>query len=208
MIFRTDRGGRVAVSYAASDKAEAKRLAALLNRYRTPSPLLDRQTSFGFAPSRFEASLMPNREAATDVDLSHDAKLALREADHLVVLCSAKAVEDRWIDEEVRTFLAHRRNDGHQGRIHPVLLPGDGEKKLPDALTEAGIEAASDLSLDKDGWDQGVVKLQAALLGMPLDLVMKADKAHKTGRMIQLGITVAVAVLLAGLAGYITFSIL
>lgn len=205
MIFKTDRGGRVAVSYALAEKQEAKRLVGILNRYRTPRPLLDRQTRFGFAPSRFEASLMPNRESATDVDLSHAAKITLREADHLIVLCSPKAAEDRWIDEEARTFLAHRNLDQQAGRLHLVLLPGEGEKKIPDALTEAGVEPTADLGAEKDGWEQGAAKVIASVLGMPLDLVTRANARQKTARLIQLALAAFLAALLALAAGYLVF---
>lgn len=206
MIFKTDRGGRVAISYALSDKAEAKRLAGILNRYRTPRQVLDRQTKFGFAPSRFEASLMPNHESAADMDLSSEAKLALREADHLVVLCSAKAAEDRWIDEEARTFLAHRKLDNESGRLHPVFLPGSGERKLPTPITEENLDPVADLSVNKDGWEQGSVKLISSLLGMDLDLVMRANRTQVTAQWLQLGFSAFVAIALAGAAAYVTFS--
>lgn len=202
MSFDVDRGGHVAVSYARGDRDEAQRLVMALKRYRTPPELLERQTEFGFAPSRLAASLLPHLQSSEDVDLPPAVKIALREADHLVVLCSRMAVEDRWIDEETRTFLAHRRTDNQEGRLHAVILPGDPEKKLPAAVAEAGVEAVADLSIDKDGWEVGLRKLRAALYGVTLDTIkaLEKERAKKRQRSLVFAM-IGVLAIFAGGAG-------
>lgn len=183
MNNQPDRGARVAVIYARGGVRDARRLAGALNGYRPPAALQDLPTASGFTPSRLTAEVLPTPRNDAEIDLPTESRDALRAADHLVALCSEAAAEDRWMDEQIRTFLAYRRMENQNDRLHLAVMPGGSEQRLPAAAQETGVLPAADLRLEQDGWGDGVQKLRAALLGAPLDQLRRLERGRSALRL-------------------------
>ncbi|MEM9725609.1 MAG: hypothetical protein AAF909_09120 [Pseudomonadota bacterium] len=122
--FRVERGGRVVVAYQQGAHREARRIARMIDGYRPPAPLLDRENAFGFTPEQFEGVVSAPPADPSAMDLPSADRYRLREADHLIAACSGDAAEDRWLDEAIRTFLAHKSGADKGRRLHVVLIPG------------------------------------------------------------------------------------
>ncbi len=79
------------------------------------------------------ASLYPvfrdEAELPADADLTNNIKLALERSDLLVVLCSPRAVESRYVAEEIRYF----KELGHSSRVLALMIDGE-----PNASDDAG----------------------------------------------------------------------
>lgn len=166
MNFIADRGGRIAIAFARDDFLQARKIAHELNGYKPPAEIAEMPTKIGFAAASLEAKTVPLPSSAQEIDLSITVRHALRDADHLIVLCSAAAAEDRFIDEQIRTFLSHRVIEGVTGRLHPVILAGNAAAAMPPAAVEAGETPIANLSADEDGMTKGLLLMRAAALGV------------------------------------------
>lgn len=204
MSNAVNRGGRVAIAYARGGLAEARRLARALDGYRPPTAVAEMESEFGFAPERLEVKVLPRPQSEQDIDLPADARSILREVDQLIVLCSATAVEDRFIDEKIRTFMAYRNAECAGARLHLVQLPGEGEgegeKPLPAAAVEAGARTVSDLSPERDGWAKGLDRVRAATLGIPFERLDALERAQAKRRRLAALIGLGAAALAVGVA--------
>ena len=184
MNYRVDRGGRVAVACGEGRVAEARRVCAAINKYRPPAEIGEMQTEIGFAALNLEAALLPRPRNAQQMDLPSEARHLLRDADHLIVLCDAAALEDRFVDEEIRTFLAHHTGRRAQGRLHPLTFGGGENAPLPEAIREAGAAPIADLGDGKDGWTKGLTVIRAAVLGVSPALLEKLEQDRSRRRAI------------------------
>ena len=70
-------------------------------------------------------------ELATSSDLAASVKEALAESATLVVICSPNSATSKWVDEEIRTFIAA----GREQFIRLIIV--DGEPHSPDPLASA-----------------------------------------------------------------------
>ncbi|MEL6977606.1 MAG: hypothetical protein AAGM38_02870 [Pseudomonadota bacterium] len=151
---------RVLVASTPDLRPTARRLAAAL-----PQRIAPRVAPPG-APTRLNPQILPMGDAL-DIDLSREARGALREADHLVVICSASAAEDRWIDEAIRTFLALKGDDAPTRRLHLVSI--SEEAATPPAASEVGATRLIPLGVDRTGWRSGTYAIVASVLGVEAD---------------------------------------
>ena len=183
MNYRVDRGGRIAVARSDERVAEARRVCRALSGYAPPSDIAEMQTDIGFAALNLEAALLPRPQKAGQMDLSQSTRHTLRDADHLIVLCDAAAAENRFIDEEVRTFLAYRRGDAVEDRLHAVWCGDDAETPLPEAIRETGAEPIARLTGAKEGWAKELGAIRAAVLGVSPALLSKLEQERGRRRV-------------------------
>lgn len=121
------------VSYRHADNREPGRRWAewihqQLETYEVPRELVGTQNQRG---EQIPASLYPvfrdEEELPADADLSQGIRRALEGSAVLVVLCSPRACQSRFVDDEIRTFKELGRSD----RVLALLI--DGEPNVDDA---------------------------------------------------------------------------
>jgi hypothetical protein len=164
MAAAEERRYRAFISYSHKDKAAGDRLFKRLDGYRPPKALRGRETPFGPVPAKLYPIFRDREELASSPSLAGRLKSALNASDHLVVICSPRAAQSPWVNEEIRMF----RESGRGDRVHAVLVDGEPAKALPPALTEkeGGEPLAADLRKEGDGWTDGPLKVIAGILGL------------------------------------------
>ena len=176
-----------------------------LESYRVPSRLV---AEAGDPSRRRVAPVFRDREDLSSAsNLSARLSEALAESENLIVLCSPAASRSRWVNEEVRQFLALGRRD----RVFCMVVdgdPGDLDSEntpFPPAIFE-GVEErgneplASDPRDYADGKRLALQKLIAGLLGVPLDALRQRDRARRRRTRLALGAAALLAVTLLGYA--------
>ena len=124
---RKDRSGSYVafISYSHADGGEARRLHRWLERYTIPASC--RTNSRWLRPV-----FRDEEEFAASPDLGAQIRSALDRSRALIVICSDTAASSRWVDEEIRHFVAS----------HPTLpllaaLTVDGEQSFPSSMPPA-----------------------------------------------------------------------
>ena len=122
-----DRNYAVFISYRHADNKEQGRqwatwLHHTLETYEVPPDLVGRANLRG---EPVPASLYPvfrdEEELPADADLSANIQRALRHSALLVVLCSPRAVESRFVADEIRVF----KELGKAGHILALMIDGE-----------------------------------------------------------------------------------
>ncbi len=108
------------------DRKWAKWLHGALETYRVPRELVAK----GF-PKRLTRVFRDEEELPANADLSSQITAALEQSKFLIVICSPRAVESRWVNAEVEHF----RRLGRHDRILALLIEGEPGKAFPPALT-------------------------------------------------------------------------
>ena len=122
--FRYD----VFISYrhSKSDRKWAKWLHTALETYKVPDQLVaDKKI-----PSKLNRVFRDEEELAAHSDLSPQIGEALRSSKFLIVICSPRTPESRWVAEEIRRFREMGR--GHQ--ILGLLIEGEPADSVPPLL--------------------------------------------------------------------------
>jgi tetratricopeptide (TPR) repeat protein len=163
---------RAFISYSHTERDVSRRLHRHLERFRTPKELSGRMGRHGAVPEKLAPIFRDREELTTSPDLTGRIVEALKNSDHLIVLCSPASVASRWVNEEIKTFASFGRAE----RIHPVIVDGEPPDCFPPSMRSSakGTEGetseplAADLRPQGDGWHDGVLKLTAGLLGINL----------------------------------------
>lgn len=92
------------LSYSHRDQKWVDWLHKALETYRVPRPLVGKESRDGKIPSRPFPIFRDREELPVSSDLGLNIKEALRESRYLIVICSPRAAQSRWVGEEIRTF--------------------------------------------------------------------------------------------------------
>jgi tetratricopeptide (TPR) repeat protein len=190
------------ISYNHHDGATAVWLHRALERYSIPKRLWGRPAPWGEIGPRLPPVFRDRDELATSSDLAASVRAALAEAATLIVICSPRSAKSRWVDEEIRTFIAQGRRD------YIRLLIADGEPHaadpdrecLPPALREDGgpEPLAADLRTEADGKEGAKLKILAGILGVPYDEFRQREAARRQQRLLVLAAASFVGFLVMG----------
>ncbi len=125
-----DNGYEAFISYrhVDPDRRWARWLHRSLETYRTPASLVKRS---GLA-RRLRPVFRDEEELAASADLSGAIDSALVQSRYLIVVCSPRTPESRWIDKEVARF----RELGRGERILALLIEGAPKDAFPQSLRE------------------------------------------------------------------------
>lgn len=107
------------------DEAVAGRLQELLERYRPPKGIGEKNT-------RIERIFLDKTELPTSGDLGNSLQEALLNSHYLIVVLSEETKNSKWCMEEIRQF-----KEAHNERINfilPILVSGDPSDAIPDLL--------------------------------------------------------------------------
>ncbi len=205
------------ISYRHSelDSKIAKEIQTQLERFRIPKAIRDRT-----GIKRFERIFRDKEELPITSDLNDDIDLALEQSDHLIVICSERTGESVWVQKEIETFLKYHEKknvftvlvDGEPEEVIPdILLHDTVTRKLPDGTEETREEFIEPLSCDyrlgiKKARKIELPRLAASMLGCSYDEIIQRRRQYIRRRNTMIG-TVS-AVFLAGIIGYLTWSLL
>jgi len=204
---------RAFISYSHDDERVAAWLARKLETYRPPAGL-----EIGIDPidgqRRLLAPIFRDRE---DLGVSHslteEIQKALQTSDTLIVLCSPRAAQSRWVNEEIRLY---KRLHGENARILALIVSGDPDGDAghsgcfpptlafhltPDGtLTDRRTEPlAADMRPRADGRDMAFLKLASALLGVELDALVRRDYRRRNRNAMRITAAAAAIVLAMGM---------
>jgi tetratricopeptide (TPR) repeat protein len=210
---------RAFISYSHADEAWAKWLHKALETYRVPKRLVGRETAAGAVPERLAPVFRDRDELATATSLGETLTRALQESACQLVICSPKAAQSRWVNEEIRTF----KRLGRSHRIFALVVSGEpGGSSRPEladqecfppallfeiepdgALSDRRTEPiAADVRSGKDSKQDARLKLIAGLLDVGLDELKQREAARRHRRMAWLAAaSIAGMAITSGLAG-------
>lgn len=180
------------------DRRWAKWLHVALETYRVPHRLVQ-----AGAPRRLGRVFRDEEELAASADLSARIGDALERARHLIVVCSPRTPESRWVNEEVTRFQAMGRGT----QVLALLIDGEPDSSFPPALRSMEPLAADVRPIHGERQRTlrhiALLKLIAAVLDVPFDELRRRDEERLRRRWILLGTfsSIAAAAFL-GLAGF------
>ncbi len=133
----------VFLSYRHSDNKEPGRqwatwLHQMLENYDIPSDLVGTTNSSGeVIPASLYPVFRDEEELPADADLTRNIRQALENSEVLVVICSPRAVQSRFVAEEIRYF----KELGKAHRILALMIDGEPNAAEDSAKQTAGLTA-------------------------------------------------------------------
>ncbi len=206
---------RAFISYSQTDMRAAQRLHRALEDYRVPlgiSPdVISSDVSvLGRGKSRRLGRFfrdMDEMGAATDI--SATVRGAIEDSESLIVVCSPRSAQSRWVSSEVEHFKSTGRGD----HVYAVII--DGEPNSGDPATECfppGLRAdfkssampiePLGIDLRRDSLNRACTRIAAGLLGVKFDDLWQRNRREERRRMLLTGGVVAGVVAVA--AGIVT----
>jgi tetratricopeptide (TPR) repeat protein len=195
---------RAFISYSHSDEKWARWLHRKLETYRLPRNLVGLETPFGSVPARFMPVFRDRDELATATNLGATLVAALEQSACQIVICSPKAANSRWVNEEILTF----KRLGRADRIFSLVVAGEPGASanpaiaslecFPPALIrkigpdgeltdERGEPIAADVRPGKDRPNTALLKLLAGMLGTGFDDLRRREVSRRYRRLLMLG---------------------
>jgi WD40 repeat protein len=208
------------ISYSHTDREWGDWLHKSLETYRVPSRLVGKESRDGIIPSRIFPVFRDREELPVSSDLGTNISEALSESRYLIVVCSPRSAQSRWVGEEIKAF----KRLGREDRILALIVDGEpnaaegkaGFKPEDECFHEAlryrwseSGEAtalrtepiAADAREGKDGRNNAKLKLLAGLLAVNYDDLKQRDHERRLRRARRIGIAAFVLVVIfAGLA--------
>lgn len=181
------------ISYSHSDEKTAAWIHRRLEAYRIPDNVAPGVGVKGLFGRRIGKVFRDRAEFAAGGALIDEVKAALRQSEHLIVLCSPKAAASRYVEAEIEYYASL----GGAGRIIPVIVEGDPPACFPAALHSGPERLGADLRTDKDGRDAGSLKVLAGLLGVGQDDLFRRERRRQRKMVFLLA---GVAAAFAGIA--------
>ena len=183
------------ISYSHHDRAAATSLQRRIERYRLPRHLRRKG-----APARLKPVFRDRDELSAAPDLTEAVRAALRQSEHLIVVCTPHAAASAWVGREIEYF---REIGG--GGVLTALFDGETGQAMHRALMsgEDGAPAhplAADFRRGGDG-RLALLKLIAPMAGVRLDELVQRDAQRRVRQVAMLA--VAAIVLVVGAAALI-----
>lgn len=188
------------LSYSHTDKKWGDWLHKALETYRVPRRLVGTEARGGRIPQRLFPIFRDREELPVSADLGANINEALKESRYLIVICSPRSAQSRWVGEEINTF----KKLGREDRILALIV--DGEPNASDGkpgfnvedecfheamryrtadgeLSEVRTEPiAADVREGKDGKTDAKLKLIAGLLGVNYDDLKQREQERRRRR--------------------------
>jgi predicted negative regulator of RcsB-dependent stress response len=203
------------ISYSHADASAARWLHRRLETFRMPHGLVGTASSFGPVQRKLLPSFRDRDELAASGDLGTELRAALAASRFQIVLCSPKAAQSRWVNEEILSF---KRLHGEHRTLALIVsgepYAGDERECFPPALRfRLGADQnlsdlpaepiAADIRPGKDGRRLAALKLIAGVAGVPLDALARRDAARRQRRLMWItAASLVVAAVTVGLAIY------
>lgn len=199
------------------DRSWAKWLHTRLETYRVPQVVRKR---LGVSP-RLKRVFRDEEELSVSADLNREVEDALRASRFLVVICSPRTPESRWVNREVERF----RELGRHDQILALLIEGEPAVAFPIALreirrtlalsvgsTQQTIEDVEPLAADvrTSRTDEtprtlkrmALLRVMACLLGTKFDDLRRREQERQNRRMIAGAVVLAFVAMALALVAY------
>jgi len=204
------------ISYCHRDEHWARWLHRAIETYKIRSRLENQaEIERKEVPQRLFPVFRDRDELEGVSNLPERLYAALTESRALIVICSPQGAASHWVNEEIRTFKhQYPKRDvlavivggepwsGNENECFPEALRFKVGKdgKLTDDREEPG---AVDARPGKDGRNNVLLKIVAALIGLPFDQLRQRDQERRRRRLLALSLVLAaLSAVLAGLAGF------
>lgn len=203
------------ISYSHADESVARWLHRGIEGYRFPKQLRGEPTEFGPVPARLPPVFRDRVELPASGDLGSELRAALAAARFQIVLCSPRAAQSKWVNEEILSF---KRTHGEHRTLALIVAgepySGGAEECFPEALRfklgpdgelsdQPAEPIAADIRPGKDGKRLALLKLLAGISGTRLDQLARRDAARRQRRLVFVAAgSSAVALVTIGLAIY------
>src|ERR1700753_568840 len=109
--FISYSGFRTASEAAQFDRKVAQRLHKSLESYRIPRSLLKRSGDGATVPRRLKKIFRDKDEVRASSNLNDSLTEALRHSRFLIVICSPRARQSQWINQEIAVFRSLGRGE-------------------------------------------------------------------------------------------------
>ena len=207
------------ISYSFADKQWGDWLHRALEVYRTPKPLVGKQTPIGPAPRRLHPIFKDREEEAASAGITVSIEQGLDKSEFLIVICSPRSAQSKWVNHEVAYFKRYHDPtkiltlivDGEPGASfmpdheaeecfpQSLLFKIDENLKVTDEAEDAPLGA--DARKTGDGKRLAKLKIAAALLGVGLDdLVKREDRRRAIRRRVTTAVLASLSIVFAGLS--------
>jgi WD40 repeat protein len=189
------------------DRKWAKWLHRSLETFRTPKALVAEG-----APARLEKVFLDELELSASSDLAEEIDEALEQSRFLIVVCSPRTPESKWVNQEIVRFRETERAD----QVLALLVEGEPAEAFPPALLEVRhavsdergwkrqeLESVEPLAADvRTPYPEGgryrkrmaLLRLLAPLLGCDLDDLNQRDRQRRRKRAAALSIAAVVLI--------------
>jgi len=197
---------RACLCFSDADAKAAEDLRRALDGKRTPEPLVGLAGANGPAPSRIAVSLLGPIHVYPGGQLSEDVEAVLSGSDGLVVICSPAAAADFALNRVIDRFITLDRSR----RVFAVIAPDAHDVSeverdfFPPSFLGRGALAADLREIKRangvlvgDGYEAGLLRLHAALLGLSIQRLAEQNSRGVRARL--MGVAGAAAILAAGL---------
>ncbi len=189
---------RAFISYSHADFKIATKLHRKIENYRLPPRLREavQDEASSLPDGRIGKVFRDREDLPAAQDLSQAVKLALKNSETLIVLCSADAKASPWVAKEISLFRSL-----HPDRpILAAIVSGEPEDVLPEELKKGSEPLAADLRKEGDGWRLGFLKIIAGITELPLDALVQRDAQRQLRRVTMVtGGSIAVMLLMAAM---------
>jgi tetratricopeptide (TPR) repeat protein len=202
------------ISYSHADRRATEWLFRRIESYAAPRSLVGTTGRWGEIERRLTPVFRDRDELSTASALGEVLTEALKGSEFLIVVCSPKSANSRWVNEEIRTFRAFHGSE----RVLPVIVAGDPgaavgpdlQGAFPPALLAPDGEdgtplepVAADLRGEGDGRRAGFLKLVAGMLGVGLDDLVHREAKRRQRVMTRIAAASAAGMLVfAAIAAY------
>jgi hypothetical protein len=164
------------ISYSHADDKMARWLHRRLESYVIPSGIASGRGVKSVLGRRIGKVFRDREEFPAGGELTRQIEEALARSRHLIVLCSPNSAASKYVDSEIRHFLAL----GGADSVIPVILDGDPPRCFPPSLLEGPDRLGADLRDGKDGTDAGLIKILSGLLDVgPDDLFQRQRRRQR-----------------------------
>jgi eukaryotic-like serine/threonine-protein kinase len=196
---------RAFVSYSHQDKQWCDWLHRRLENFRISSDLAGRVTHAGPVPRNLRP-IFRDRADFSAGPLQAQSIDALKNSQFLIVIASPHSAASDYVNEEIRLF----KSFGGEGRVLSLIVAGEPPACFAPAprlrvaadgeLTEEPTDQVG-ADIAKDGKREALVKIVAALVDLPYDVLWQRDVKAQRIRMVS-WVAVAVMIIAAALGGY------
>ena len=190
------------ISYKREDEKWAKWLQHKLEHYHLPVNVRKENPSL---PQSIRPVFKDTSELAAGV-LAEEIHEALDNSKYLIVICSPRAAQSKWVGKEVQTFIDMGRSD----KIIPFIIGGTPfsdnpeEECFPSSLLNLPKEQELlGVNINEMGREAAVVKVVAHMFGLKFDtLWQRYEREQKRKRWMWIGGSVLLALLGLSIGGY------
>jgi hypothetical protein len=182
-MTETGYGAFISYRHIDVDRKWARWLHRNLEAYRTP-PALAR---VGIA-KRIGRVFRDEEELAASPQLSESIERALDKSEFLIVVCSPRTPDSRWVEQEILRF----QTSGKQKRILTLLIEGEPGQSFPPVLRQAEPLAADVRPVPGESARQlrenAKLKLLATILGCNFDDLRRRELQRQRKRWMKIGV--------------------